>query len=177
MGEEMALAIYLKLVAYTRSIADPLECDKAVFYSDQVDTEDSWSNELYQKVKQSGDDLGERMSNAFDWAFKKGYESVCMIGSDCLDLTTEQIENGLEILSVNDVVIGPARDGGYYFIGMDLFRKELFINKPWGSHLLLEATLDNLEKENLLYQLLPVLKDIDLEEDLPKSFRVATVNN
>ncbi len=172
MGDEAALAIYLRLAAYTRTIVGDLECDKAVFYSEQIETEDQWDIARYQKHMQRGADLGKRMSGAFQWAFSKGYESVCLIGSDCLDLTTDQLAHSFEILSLNDVVLGPAKDGGYYLIGMNELHKKLFINKPWSSHLLLEATLEEMEKLKLDYQMMPVLSDIDTESDLPKSFKV-----
>lgn len=171
-GEEAALAIYLRLASYTRSIVDELECDKAVFYSEQVDTEDAWDNGVYQKHTQKGSDLGKRMSNAFQWAFSKGYESVCIIGTDCPELTADQLEYSFDLLALNDVVLGPAKDGGYYLIGLNEHQKNLFINKPWSTHLLLEATIEEMEKSKLEYQMLPVLSDVDVEADIPKSFSV-----
>jgi glycosyltransferase A (GT-A) superfamily protein (DUF2064 family) len=43
VGDERALAIYLKLASHTRSIAAEVDCDRIVWYSNFADTEDNWS--------------------------------------------------------------------------------------------------------------------------------------
>jgi glycosyltransferase A (GT-A) superfamily protein (DUF2064 family) len=49
VGDEKAFAIYLKLASHTREVALQTACDRVVYYSDFIDTEDSWSNESIQK--------------------------------------------------------------------------------------------------------------------------------
>src|ERR687891_1294811 len=73
IGEENALKIYHHLLSHTHRISSPLQCHKAVFYSSFIDRDDRWRNDHYEKFLQTGDDLGERMYNAFDKGFILGY--------------------------------------------------------------------------------------------------------
>ena len=66
----------------------------------------------------------------------------------------------------NDLVIGPAKDGGYYLLGMKTFYPALFENIEWSSDKVLKQTLAIAEQLNLSVFLLPELADIDNEEDL-----------
>ena len=72
------------------------------------------------------EDLGEKMLSAFTFAFAIGYKNVVIIGSDCIQLSAKIIEEAFELFRSNDVVIGPAKDGGYYLLGMNTLYKELF---------------------------------------------------
>ena len=67
-------------------------------------------------------------------------------------------------LDKNDVVIGPATDGGYYLIGLKKLHLKIFDNKNWGTSTVREDTLKNLEKVDV--HLLPMLNDIDVIEDI-----------
>lgn len=171
-GDEKALAIYLHLASHTREITEILTLDKVVFYSDYIDTEDGWSNSGYHKQLQQGADLGARMFNAFRWAFGSGYSSACIIGTDCLELTSEKILRAFEALEVYDVVVGPAKDGGCYLLGLNKLHEPLFVNKEWGSYTVFSDTLEDLENLKLEYKLLPILTDIDELSDLPKKFKL-----
>jgi uncharacterized protein len=167
LGDERALAIYLKLVAHTRSIASEVDCDRVVWYSNFVDTEDNWPNDLFYKDRQTGETLGDRMQLAFDRAFQKGYQRVCVIGTDCLELTSEILNRAFNKLTIQDAVIGPALDGGYYLLGMKKLHSELFKNKVWSTNKVFENTVNDFEQLNLSFDLLPTLTDIDEEKDLP----------
>jgi len=121
---------------------------------------------LFSKHLQRGDDLGERMQNAFADAFAQGKERVIIIGSDCLELETYMIKEAFAVLENNDVVLGPAKDGGYYMIGMTAFLPTLFEDKNWSTDDLLMDTILDLKKMNAKYYLLKTLNDIDTIEDL-----------
>jgi uncharacterized protein len=167
VGNERALAIYLKLVAHTRSIASEVDCDRVVWYSNFVDSEDNWPNDLFYKDRQTGETLGDRMQFAFEQAFKKGYQRVCVIGTDCLELTSEILNRAFNKLATHDAVIGPALDGGYYLLGMKKLHPELFKNKVWSTNKVFENTVNDFEQLNLSFDLLTTLTDIDEEKDLP----------
>ena len=180
IGEEKALEVYKTLLAHTSTIVNSIGFDKAVFYSDSITHNDLWTNEKCQKNLQEGEDLGEKMLSAFTFAFAIGYKNVVIIGSDCIQLTAKIIEEAFELLipaclpagqagpadRSNDVVIGPAKDGGYYLLGMNKLYKELFQNKKWSSENVLLDTLIDLKKRNVPYKLLETLSDVDHEEDL-----------
>ncbi len=171
LGDSAALAIYLYIVAHTKSITKNLSCDKAIFYSHYIDTEDNWENAVYQKHLQSGVDLGERMLNAFRNGFQSGYRSICIVGTDCLELTDEIIEAAFEKLQSYDCVIGPARDGGYYLLGMSTLHADLFKNKLWSTSAVYSSTLDDFKTLSLKFFELPVLTDVDEEKDLPEELK------
>lgn len=164
IGDENALKVYQVLLEHTFKITEPLACDKFVFYSDKI--EKDWQHNSYQQHLQSGNDLGERMSNAFSEIFKLGYQRVAIIGSDCYELTSAIIEKSLSELSENDIVIGPAKDGGYYLLAMKSLHPELFKNKTWSSDSVLSDTFKDVHAMKLKYKLFEELNDIDDVNDL-----------
>jgi len=171
LGDSKALAIYLFLITHTRTVTEPLTFDKVVFYSDFIDNEDNWNNNLYLKQLQDGPDLGDKMRNAFRWGFGKGYKSICIIGTDCFELTPAIISKAFESLTFSDTVIGPAKDGGYYLLGMNSLHEQFFKNKSWGTDSVFNDTVDDFRVAGVRFHELPVLSDIDKPSDLPQSLR------
>ena len=104
------------------------------------------------------------MANAFEWAFNQGYQKVIGIGTDLWDLNQGIIEGALSALDSTNVVLGPAKDGGYYLIGMRKFYPELFQNKKWGGKDVFEDTLNDLKSKRVA--LLKEKSDIDTYKDL-----------
>jgi len=170
VGDEKALEIYKILLKHTRDVTRDLECDKRVYYTDFIDPGDEWDPIIYQKAMQVEDDLGPRMLSAFHDGFETAYESVVIIGSDCLELTSEIIKDSFNVLQENDVVLGPAKDGGYYLMGMKKLHVSFFFSKDWGTSSVLQETLKNIHQKKLSLKLLPVLSDIDDEKDLNSAF-------
>jgi rSAM/selenodomain-associated transferase 1 len=168
LGDEAALSIYRQLLLHTVSATEYLPVDKFVFYSNHIGQKDYWSDKNYYKLLQEGNDLGERMKNAFVAAFQKGYHKVVIIGTDCPDLNAPVIMNAYVYLEDHDIVIGPAIDGGYYLLGMKKLHPRLFEKIDWSTGKVLAQTLKICESSNLSTFLLPELSDIDDENDLKK---------
>lgn len=166
LGDEAALAVYLKLVSHTQRVTEGLSCDKAVYYSKFVDTEDNWDNRKYAKHLQKGANLGEKMANAIDESFAAGYESVCLIGTDNYQLTGEVVKAAFSKLRAHDVVIGPAEDGGYYLIGMNKPYLEVFDLRRWSTPDVFEETTRIIVQKALTYSCTVPLNDVDVPEDL-----------
>lgn len=166
LGNEKALAVYKKLLLHTCEIASAVDSDRGVFYSEFIDEHDLFPSTAFTRFIQEGNDLGERMSNAFRLAFDKQYTPVVIIGSDCYELTSDIVEQAFCWLEEKDAVIGPAEDGGYYLLGMNSFIGELFKGKEWSCENVLVDTLLDLQKNGISYELLPTLSDVDREEDL-----------
>jgi hypothetical protein len=164
VGNETALEIYKFLIQKTKEITQNLTCDKAVYYSEKVRENDLWDREIYKKNQQFGEDLGIRMKNAFETSFKNGYQNVVIIGSDLYDLSSQDIEHAFKELEENDVVIGPAEDGGYYLLGMKEPHNNVFQNKSWGTSSVKEETLNDLKNKKV--HLLKEFNDVDLFEDI-----------
>lgn len=164
-GDEKALTVYRELLAHTHAITKELACDKFVFYADHINENDLWENDVYRKKLQRGARLGERMLEAFMELCRMQYTKIQVIGSDCYELTAEIIEKGFEKLNETDVVIGPSADGGYYLLGTNQVIEELFANKEWSTDSVLKDTLQDIEQLSLSCFQLPLLRDIDTEQD------------
>jgi hypothetical protein len=164
VGNETALEIYKFLLQKTRDISSKVTSDKAVYYSLKIRSNDIWDETMYQKHQQVGEDLGIRMLNAFKNSFDAGYQKVLIIGSDLYDLTPEIIETAFNKLDTNDVVIGPAEDGGYYLLGMNSIHTAIFKNKNWGTETVRRDTLTDLKDKKV--HLLQELNDVDVFEDI-----------
>jgi rSAM/selenodomain-associated transferase 1 len=164
VGDQSALDIYKYLLQHTADIAKTVDVNRYVFYSENIHPDDIWSNTHFIKKLQTGNDLGERMQNAFEELLETGYQKVIIIGSDLLDLNTEIIKQAYNELDHQDVVIGPAEDGGYYLLGMKVMHEQLFKNKAWGTETVRAASLKDLQNSNV--SLLKELNDIDTFEDM-----------
>ncbi len=105
------------------------------------------------------------MHHAFEHTFLNKYKKVIIIGSDCIDLSAAVIEDAYKILNNSDVVIGPAKDGGYYLLGMKNPHPCLFRNVSWSTSEVFKQTLSICRSQHLNYCLLPTLTDIDVEND------------
>lgn len=169
IGDDQALKVYRKLLYITKSVSDPLDCNKQVWYSEFIEGEDLWSAGGYEKRLQAGEDLGERMKDAFRQTFSEGYQNVVIIGSDCAGLTSTLVKNAFSLLGDNNVVIGPSEDGGYYLLGMSTFYPQIFEKIPWSTPDVLDHTLERVNNLELSYKLLPERNDIDTIEDLQTS--------
>lgn len=165
-SHELALAMYRTLLKHTHEITSLLNVQKIVFYSDYIDHQDLWDTHNYQKRLQIGYDLGQRMTNAFADIFDEGAELSVIIGTDCPELSSALIIESFDRLKLHDVVIGPAKDGGYYLLGMKKLKLDLFQEIDWSTDRVLSQTLNVCEEKNLSVFLLRELMDIDTEEDL-----------
>ena len=67
---------------------------------------------------QSAGSIGARMAAAVGSSISAGADSVIVVGSDIPTLGPETVQAALTALRENDVVFGPARDGGYYLMGL-----------------------------------------------------------
>ncbi len=106
------------------------------------------------------------MYEALNDSFKERAQKAVLIGSDNYEIGTSIIEKAFSELDKYDVVLGPAKDGGYYLIGMKTPDKTLFENIAWSKENVLLDTILHINKAGKTYKLLPTLNDVDTEEDL-----------
>ena len=81
------------------------------------------------------------MQRAFVEASSEGADRVVIIGADCPEVTASLLEDAFARLSTNDLVLGPASDGGYYLIGLRRPNAQLFTDISWSSDRVLEEML------------------------------------
>lgn len=114
---------------------------------------------------QSPGDLGERMVRAFEGAFRRA-EEVCVVGTDAPSVDRTVISRAFRELERVDVVLGPARDGGYYLMALKRPIPALFRDVPWSTDAVLEVTLERARELGLAVAQLEERSDVDTVEDL-----------
>lgn len=117
-------------------------------------------------------DLGARLKGAFATAFSEGADRALIIGSDLPTLPGDHLRRGFERLAERPLVLGPARDGGYYAVGL---RRSawpraagLFRDIPWSTARVLEATRARAAWLGLRAAELPTWYDVDEPRDLDR---------
>jgi hypothetical protein len=113
-------------------------------------------------------DLGRRLDRAIARALASGFRRVVVIGSDAPLIQPEVIDEAVAALATHDLVLGPARDGGYYLLGLGRRAPSLFSGIPWSTGAVLRRTLGRARRAGLRVKELPALPDVDRLEDLRK---------
>lgn len=164
IGGLNALKIHDLLVSKTISVLKQIENDVVVFHSDFIPNDNKWSFTKFQKI-QNGKDLGVRMKKAFEWGFEVGYQKICIIGTDLWTIEKKIFRETFIALKKIDIVFGPAKDGGYYLLGLKKINYSIFNLNSWGTSKVLDDTVKKIDNtETVCY--LQELNDIDTEEDL-----------
>lgn len=126
----------------------------------------SWLGMELIYVAQGQGELGDRMFIAFQRAFDQNAAFVIIIGTDCPELDAGILEQAFEALQQHDLVLGPARDGGYYLIGLQRLVPQLFQGIAWSTTIVLQQTVEIAERAGLTIAYLPSLSDVDHPADL-----------
>ena len=136
------------------------------FWPPQKNTEmASWLAPLAVAPQAEGD-LGAKMKDAFERAFRAGAARAIVIGSDLPDLGEEDIEVALEALDMADLVLGPSDDGGFYLIALKKWHEGLFEGVFWSTETVLSQTLANARTLGLSNAQLPIRRDIDTAAEI-----------
>lgn len=162
-GDDHALAIYLQLMGITLDLAAHSDKPVYLFYEGGLpQLADQQPAFTYQP--QSSGDLGKKMADAFSLVLRNHPKAV-LIGSDCPTLSTSILNEAFSLLDQNDIVLGPARDGGYYLIGCKNVYPALFERISWSTPSVLKTTIERIREEKLSFNLLEELTDIDTTAD------------
>jgi rSAM/selenodomain-associated transferase 1 len=169
IGEENAARICRRIAERILCNTKPLSgaYDRFVLYDPperKKDFEEWLSGE--HLLAQTGNDVGEKMDNAIRALLSMGAKKAVITGADIPDLNREVIVMAFESLTAADIVIGPAKDGGYYLIGMKSPHPELFHDIPWSTETVLGKTVGIISGGSLRYSTVPALSDLDTAEDL-----------
>jgi uncharacterized protein len=165
VGSAEAVRIY-RLLVERQMTAIPAEWRTEIRFSpDDAGTEMRvWLGDRFTYRPQGEGDLGARLARGFEDAFRHGAGRVIAIGGDCPELDAETLVGAAGHLDANDLVLGPARDGGYYLIGLRRPAPRIFAGIPWSTAAVLAATLARSAESGLRHALLAMKEDID---DLP----------
>jgi rSAM/selenodomain-associated transferase 1 len=171
LGEEGAAKLQQQMTEHTLAQVRKLQVSWGVsvvvyFAGGDVQQMQSWLGEAFSYHPQDHGDLGDRLQSALATAFNNGMNRVVIIGIDCPSLQTPIMEQAFKALSEQDLVLGPAEDGGYYLIGLRRLIPELFKGIDWGTSEVLQQTVKVAQQQDLAIAYLPTLADIDRPEDL-----------
>lgn len=124
-------------------------------------------NEIHTFI-QSGNSIGEKMSNAIKTVQGLGYQEIILTGSDIPQLTEGIIHETFEHLAESEMTLGPTYDGGYYLIGVNDEDPYPYLNADisWSTSSVFETTKKLIEMQNKQMYLAPKLYDIDYKSDL-----------
>jgi uncharacterized protein len=125
-----------------------------------------WLGAGVSYVHQAGGNLGARMHSALERALADGAGAAVLIGTDLPELSEEVLRSAFIKLEDNDVVLGPAGDGGYYLVGLRLSARHIFTGIEWGSPHVFEQTVARVSEAGLSLGLTAKLADLDNPDDL-----------
>ncbi len=179
LGAWGASELYRCFVLDTLARSSELSVDVmlAAAEADQVEALRSLAQEACPRAEiivQTGSDLGERMSGAFQEALGRGYPGAVLIGTDAPSLPFDRVDRALSLLRHGNLqrgrqyeaVLGPCLDGGYYLIGLRAPMPQLFQHMVWGTRSVLVDTLRRAQSLKASVSLLEPWYDVDTPEDL-----------
>jgi len=99
-----------------------------------------------------------------------GKGSIIVIGTDCPQINTNDIEDAFKALRHNDVVLGPADDGGFWLLGVNgPMPSGLFDKVRWSTQNALDDVASNVKGKT---HYLRTLIDVDDAAALRKVWQV-----
>jgi rSAM/selenodomain-associated transferase 1 len=118
---------------------------------------------------QQGHGLSARLDNELTHYLDLGYQSVVAMDSDSPTLPLACLVAAFEALArPNDVVLGPADDGGYYLIGLKQPAPRLLRQVRMSTSNVLHDTLALARQEGLRVELLSAWYDVDDRQSLAR---------
>lgn len=172
VGNAKALEMYQDMLAHTLDVVERVEADTHLYFAEQINESIGNNIVLCKKAVQIGNNLGEKMYNAFRDVLNYAGGKVIIIGTDCPGIEPKILQTAFDRLSTTDIVIGPAADGGYYLLGMKAVHTTLFQSIEWSSSSVLQTTINRCIENKLDYELLQILHDVDEEKDLVHYYKM-----
>ena len=169
IGKENAVELYKNFILDILNKLNNLNSEICIYFypKDKAFQLKSWLGN-YEYCAQEGNNIGERMKNAFCNQFNKGFHSVVILGSDLPDIDPKLINDSFNLLNKNDVIIGPTFDGGYYLLGLkkSAFLGNEFTGIDWSTNRVFNQTMSILEKNMCKVHKTKISRDIDNIDDL-----------
>ncbi|MFT5733039.1 MAG: rSAM/selenodomain-associated transferase 1 [Planctomycetota bacterium] len=133
--------------------------DAGPWFKEHVPWAERWS--------QPEGSLGDRMHRAVQEAARRGADRCVLIGIDTPHMARDTVNRAFAALDEADVCIGPARDGGYYLIGIRGQHPEVFRDIPWSTSEVNKVTLERCATAGLTVTELEEEFDVDDASALP----------
>ncbi|MGZ9074513.1 MAG: TIGR04282 family arsenosugar biosynthesis glycosyltransferase [Burkholderiaceae bacterium] len=170
LGDDRAAEVYrcalLDTLALVLSISDVTH---ALSYAPSTDDARRYFADIapaFLLIPQAGATLGERLNDTLARLLSR-FSPVVVIGSDGPDLPAAFLTRAFDLLrDGNDLVLGPANDGGYYLIGMKSMQPILFERIDWSTKAVAQQTRERANEAGLNLVELPEWHDLDTVADL-----------
>jgi len=124
---------------------------------------------------QQGSDFGARLTHAAEYVFARCRGPLLLVGTDLPTLSAGHAAEALGALARGaDVVFGPAKDGGYWLIGLSARCDAVFAlpADEWGGPGVLELSLAAAAAANLSHAVLASEEhDLDVPADAAHALR------
>ncbi|MBI2083319.1 MAG: TIGR04282 family arsenosugar biosynthesis glycosyltransferase [Deltaproteobacteria bacterium] len=166
IGPEKAAILYKEMVETVMQKSLPVDGEyrrTLCFDPPQMENDFREWFPLLEMRPQCRGDLGQRMSAVFQESLENGSTKTVLIGTDCVEIDRSLLCDAFDRLEKSDLVLGPAKDGGYYLIGMKKPHPFLFEGIPWSTEKVLGLTLEKAKESDLKVELLKTLSDLDEE--------------
>jgi len=128
----------------------------------------------------------ERFYQAVKNVFDKGFQNVIVVGNDCPQLTTSEVQEASNLLNSNQLVIGPDQRGGAYLLGISrsIFNRKWALALPWHSDQFASQAANSIQSVAYLTTLCDVNAHDELASLSKETFRkhlvrqlIAFINN
>lgn len=166
LGDAAALAAYRELVEHQfRAIPAGWQVEVHFTPDDGAGEMRAWlaplRKESVQFHPQTAGDLGQRLAAALDAAWQRGSRCIIFVGGDCPELHAGRLCEIADRLEAADVVVVPARDGGYVSIAFREPHTGLFDRIAWSTEVVCKQTEQRARELGLRVALLNTLEDVD----------------
>ncbi|MDX6767555.1 MAG: TIGR04282 family arsenosugar biosynthesis glycosyltransferase [Candidatus Methylacidiphilales bacterium] len=162
IGAEEACLAYRSLASWQCRVV-PVEWDLVVHHDppDAGPVMRAWLGDRPVYRPQVSGDLGDRLLGALEsHDFSLG--ALVFLGGDCPYLDAGILRQAEACLNGGaEVVLGPARDGGYVLLGLGAAHRGLFERIEWSTPRVLEQTCARAKAAGLSVHLLEESEDVD----------------
>jgi rSAM/selenodomain-associated transferase 1 len=170
LSPQQATELYAALLNDTITLAQALHQIEIAIMCPESDAEDLSRSitEAVPIVPQTGRGLAAGLISVFARFADCGHQRVIAFNSDSPHLPASVLENAFDLLEINDLVVGPTHDGGYYLVGAKASYPALFEDDGMSTMNALEALMVRARKVQLSAGFTAPFYDIDAASDLTR---------
>lgn len=170
LSPEAIIAFYRCLLDDTLALARSLSGVEIAIMCPESDVSEltALADKEIRVVAQQGGGLAAGLTSVFAHFAHAQQRRVIAFNSDSPHLPRSVLEDAFEILTDNDVVVGPTHDGGYYLVGAKAPHPTLFADDGMGTSSALERLVSRTKALELSVGFGPRYYDIDVQQDMAR---------